>query len=49
MNKLVDAAIVAALLMINCPEPPPADDPAQSPTQPPAQVAEESHGHRPCS
>lgn len=44
MKKLVDAAIVAALLMISCPQALPNDLPAS----PAVQVTEASHGDRPC-
>ena len=44
MKKLVDAAIVAALLMLSVPDLPPAD----LPLDPPGQVTETSHGDRPC-
>ena len=47
MKKLVDAAIVAALLMLAVPDLPLTD----APPPPPAQVTEAvqpSHGDRPC-
>lgn len=44
MKKLVDAALVAALLMISCPEPLSRD----LPDPPIVQVTEASHGDRPC-
>lgn len=44
MKKIADAAVVAALLMLACADPLPTD----LPDAPPAQVAEVSHGDRPC-
>ena len=48
MKKLVDAAIVAALLMISIPDPPQSAFPGEQPPSITEITADDSHGDRPC-